>query len=1171
MRDFRQIGVGISTLVIALLVALSLTGQTLTGFTLINADTERDIGTLTDNQVLNLSTLPTRNLNIRANTDSVISGSITFAYDTIPNFKLENNPPYSFAGDILSNYNSWTPTLGSHTIKVSLYAGRNAGGALLQILTINFLVIDEIATPPSLRPVITKPTDTTITQNQPITYQVIASDPDTGAVLTYFASNLPDSLTIDSLTGLMSGTVSAAAGSYTVNLTVKDQFDSLATASFIITIVAPPPVATVSISGEFKKWHRVTLTFDGPSASETSTVNPFLNYRLDVTFTHNSGKSYKVPGYFAADGDAAETSDSTGTKWRVHFSPDETGSWTYRVSFRQGDSIAVSDDSNAGVPLTPLNDASGTFTIAASDKTGKDLRAKGLLKYVGQHYLQFSETGEYFVKAGADSPENFLAYQDFDNTRNNGGRRKSWAPHVQDWLPGDPTWQSGKGKGIIGAINYLSAQGMNVFSFLTMNIKGDDQNVFPYLDSLDFIRMDVSKLDQWEIIFEHAQKMGMYLHFKLQEVENNNVLDGGNLGIQRKLYLRELIARYAHHLALNWNIGEENTQTDAQRKAMAKYIYDHDPYKHHIVIHTYPSLQEQIYRPLLGDSSAFAGVSIQTPVENVYAETRKWVEASANLGKKWVVANDEQNPFASGVAADAEYTGNRGSVPDNSERIRRDVLWGNLMAGGGGVEYYFGYNTGETDLTSQDYRSREKSWKYAKYALDFFKTYLPLTGMKPLDNSSSGWSFGKEGDTYVVYLKAGGSSQITLPSGKYTIKWYNPGAGGELQNGSTTSLDSGTVSLGNPPSDNTSDWAVLIRNSEIYPSQNAPPTVSVTSPVLNSTYNMTASITISADAADTDGLISKVEFYNDTTRLAELTTTPYNFTWNNPLAGSYSITAKAFDNEGASTTSSPITIGVNQDPSTTTGDIVFAINAGGAAFRASNGITYQADQNFTGGSIYFNPDSILNTADDSLYQTERFGNFSYSIPLTDGKYEISFRFAEIYQQTAGKRQFDVLAEGIPVISNLDIFAVAGYKTAFDIERTITVEDGMLNIDFNTDIDNAKLAALHVKALQAAPASFNLDNLSRMSIAPLLKSLKENIADEYISIYPNPSSGLVTILSDQNYSSSIKVYNSQGKKVYSNQFAQPVQQINLSPFGAGVYYIHIQNSNQNIIRKVIVLE
>jgi len=56
-----------------------------------------------------------------------------------------------------------------------------------------------------------------------------------------------------------------------------------------------------------KQWHKVTLTLDGPAAKETDTApNPFTDYDFTVTFTHASGApSYRVPGYFAADGNAA--------------------------------------------------------------------------------------------------------------------------------------------------------------------------------------------------------------------------------------------------------------------------------------------------------------------------------------------------------------------------------------------------------------------------------------------------------------------------------------------------------------------------------------------------------------------------------------------------------------------------------------------------------------------------------------------------------------------------------------------------------------------------------------------------------------------------------------------------------------------------------------------------
>ncbi len=52
--------------------------------------------------------------------------------------------------------------------------------------------------------------------------------------------------------------------------------------------------------------------------------------------------------------------------------------------------------------------------------------------------------------------------------------------------------------------------------------------------------------------------------------------------------------------------------------------------------------------------------------------------------------------------------------------IRKYCLWGNLMAGGAGVEYYFGYQLPEHDLNLEDFRSRDKSWDYCRIALDFF-------------------------------------------------------------------------------------------------------------------------------------------------------------------------------------------------------------------------------------------------------------------------------------------------------------------------------------------------------------------------------------------------------------------------------------------------------------------
>ena len=88
----------------------------------------------------------------------------------------------------------------------------------------------------------------------------------------------------------------------------------LAVAAILLIVGTSAPSAT-RISGELKTWHKVTLTFDGPEVSEEDEQNPFTDYRLNVTFSKDN-KTYRVPGYFAADGDAANTEADSGNKWR---------------------------------------------------------------------------------------------------------------------------------------------------------------------------------------------------------------------------------------------------------------------------------------------------------------------------------------------------------------------------------------------------------------------------------------------------------------------------------------------------------------------------------------------------------------------------------------------------------------------------------------------------------------------------------------------------------------------------------------------------------------------------------------------------------------------------------------------------------------------------------------
>ncbi|MBM1105871.1 DUF5060 domain-containing protein [Aurantibacter crassamenti] len=635
--------------------------------------------------------------------------------------------------------------------------------------------------------------------------------------------------------------------------------------------------SNISVDGELKKWHPITITFDGPEVSETDAYNPFLGYRLNVAFRHESGQSaYIVPGYFAADGNAAESSAISGNKWRVHFTPERTGKWTYTASFRKGEDISVNLSNTAG-EATAFDGATGTVNIANTDKSGKDHRGKGILRYVGENFLRF-DNGEWFMKGGADAPETLFAYADFDGTylqtapskhsygdellwgstqhkdRRGAFPIKKFEAHIKDWNEGDPVWQGNKGKGLIGGLNYLSDKGMNAFSFLTMTAGGDGKNVWPWINHKEHSRYDVSKLAQWEIIFSHADQKGLFIHFKTHETENDQLLDGGDLGPARKLYYRELVARFAHHHALNWNLAEEHdlfqelkdTEMDIA-KADSKYLHAIDPYHHPVVIHSYPNRYSEVYGPLEG-YEYMEGASVQTsnmrPWNN-FESVQRLVQNATEGGKKWVVSLDEPGSASVGVSTD--------DWDDNyNQDDARAVYWGTIAAGGAGIEWYFGYREEQNDIVAEEWYSRDALWDYTAHAINFYKNnkipFWEMENANGLTRSEKDFVFAKPGEVYVLYLPDGGPASIDLKnnSGTYSVHWYNPRKGGELQRGRALKkipetysrkpasvlsavpnvkspvvqkgrvvkvTGSGQVSLGIPPieSEERDDWVVLVR------------------------------------------------------------------------------------------------------------------------------------------------------------------------------------------------------------------------------------------------------------------------------------------------------------------------------------------------------------------------
>jgi hypothetical protein len=176
------------------------------------------------------------------------------------------------------------------------------------------------------------------------------------------------------------------------------------------------------------------------------------------------------------------------------------------------------------------------------------------------------------------------------------------------------------------------------------------------------------------------------------------------------------------------------------------------------------------------------------------------------------VAYDETNPANVGIKPDA--------ADPTHDSVRGGAIWAHVLAGGAGCEFYFGYDgSAFTDLSCQDWRSRDIWWDQSRYALEFFMSNaIPFQNMTNRDSLLTGASgshcFAANGQVYVGHLVTNATPSLNLTgvTGDFTVRWFNPFSGGGLQTGSVAQVTGGgTRSLGGPPANSTKDWVVLVK------------------------------------------------------------------------------------------------------------------------------------------------------------------------------------------------------------------------------------------------------------------------------------------------------------------------------------------------------------------------
>jgi hypothetical protein len=239
----------------------------------------------------------------------------------------------------------------------------------------------------------------------------------------------------------------------------------------------------------------------------------------------------------------------------------------------------------------------------------------------------------------------------------------------------------------------------------------------------------------------------------------------------------------------------------------------------------------------------------------------------------------------------------------------------------------------------------------------------------------------------------------TLTNGNYVYSWTNVAAGTYSVTAKATDDKGATVT--------TTAVSLIV---------NGLPTVTLTSPANNANFTAPATIAITATAADGDGTISKVEFFNGTTLLGvgTLTNGNYVFNWASVPVGNYTITVKATDDRGASTTTAPITLAVNA-PANQAPTINWVAPASNTVVNAPGNFALSASASDADGTIskveFFNGATPLGTG------TLSGGTYVYSwTNVAAGTYSVTAKATDDKGATATTSAVTLVVNALPTVA-----------------------------------------------------------------------------------------------------------------------------------------------------------
>jgi hypothetical protein len=347
---------------------------------------------------------------------------------------------------------------------------------------------------------------------------------------------------------------------------------------------------------------------------------------------------------------------------------------------------------------------------------------------------------------------------------------------------------------------------------------------------------------------------------------------------------------------------------------------------------------------------------------------------------------------------------------------------------------------------------------------------------------------------------------------------------------------------------------------------NTPPTVSLTAPANNTSVYVNTAVTVSANAADTDGTISKVDFYAGATLIGTDTSSPYSISWTPTTVGTYAITAKATDNGGVSTTSTAVTL------TAAAATTIVTLNPTADAYV--RGGTYAATNFGTTADLY------VKTAPeaDGLYTRRAYLKFSVA-----GMSGIQNAVVRLYAGTATPFSVKVnqttdawtetainwnTAPATGTLIATTAVTAAGVYYEWNVTSFVQSQaagDGVVSLVFSDAATTNQQIIFNSREATANKPQLVVTS-SGLKSADLISDIEE-ISTKEVKIFPNPVCDELHIQNvDQN--STIEIFNLAGKLVFVEKTVAANNTLNISALKSGMYILKANCDNRPTITKFV---